>query len=566
MGNESSRGAKAASQQPAEQPRGLLQSKYRLGAAIGSGSFGEVFEVKPLSNATATGAVKITKRDGDQQDFWSDVAVFYREVAILQSLEHHNVVKYWDSFEDEASLYLVTELCAGGQVFEQIASLKRFHETDAAPIVMQMLLATNFIHGACIMHRDIKAENFMFSDPVPSPDSIVKMIDFGMSSTFKRGDMFHEVCGSRFYIAPEMLKQAYDYRIDMWAIGVTVYLLCCGQYPFKITGKKQLGDLCRPLKWRQKVVLSPETKDFVQCILKVDPDERLTAKSALAHPFIGYVEDESLKNQRRHSEVSAGSQASLNSNLGESVRQACGAIRATRDGAAFTTYERVKRPQATAKELAQRTAKFVQKAQRSMAKERPKSQAPASSARIVVEAGGVSGLVASSGAAASCPRSVMHQRSASQGKDVGQNSRLVTADELGNWDRQSSLGSDGWDRSEIGSYGRRVSKGSEESSCGRQISQEPEGSSWDGQVTKNSFSTTTKTTCSQSMGRTGSSSDAQKPSTEKGSLLSRLAPISTARRRSSKILPIPEMHQDSLSAGKLEPLVLSPVLPALPGG
>eukprot|EP00930_Biecheleria_cincta_P003612 TRINITY_DN104542_c0_g1_i1.p1 TRINITY_DN104542_c0_g1~~TRINITY_DN104542_c0_g1_i1.p1 ORF type:complete len:585 (-),score=99.62 TRINITY_DN104542_c0_g1_i1:301-1980(-) len=343
-----------------DQAASKFASKYKLGAAVGKGSFGQVFEVTGKSNSSVRGVVKISivKKGSELARDWSPTAVFHREAEILQSLQHDNIVRFMDAIEEDKALFLIMEACTGRQVFEQLCHLEPFHESDAAAVIQQMLRAVDYIHGKRIMHRDIKAENFMFSEPPRELSiSIVKMIDFGMSSRFEEGQFFDLRCGSRYYMAPEVVKKRYDYRIDMWAIGVLTYLLCFGRYPYKITNKKKCEELSRPLVWPQDIPLQTETQDFIKRILVHDPDHRMSAKQALVHPFTGFSDNGCIGCSQRNSgrsNQSGLSAASKNSDLSRSVRQACKVIAASQWGRRPTT--------AAATKIGWQTSKFVEKA------------------------------------------------------------------------------------------------------------------------------------------------------------------------------------------------------------
>lgn len=233
-------------------------------------------------------AVKIIERDDDAEHGgeWSNSAMFRQEVALLQNLKHDNIVRFWDVYEDVHFLYVVMDLCRGGEVFSKILELRRFTEANAATLGSQMLAAIAYIHSKSIMHRDIKAENFLLSDK--SPTSVVKMIDFGMAVKYDHGVWFKEICGSPHYLAPELIGQKYNHMVDMWAFGVLMYLLMYGHYPYdsKNTRDIMMKVLTEPIRWQTKAKLSQQTLGFLKRCLEPSVRKRITAEDGLKHPWI----------------------------------------------------------------------------------------------------------------------------------------------------------------------------------------------------------------------------------------------------------------------------------------
>jgi len=280
-------GAKSSSSKADDAPKAQqedIRDMYELGKILGSGAFGQVREAK-LKSGSEVRAVKMMEQDkGDGE--WSNHAMFVREIGLLQQIKHENIIRYYDFYEDPHFLYVVMEMCKGGEVFAKIVEIKRFSEKNAATIGSQMLKALEYIHDISIAHRDIKAENFLLMDS--SIHSTIKMIDFGMATKFKKDQVLTELCGSPHYLSPELIGQKYNHLADVWAFGVLLYLLMYGHYPYDAKHPRDImvKILTEPIKWQSKAKLSKEAIDFLGKLLEHDMKTRLTAAQALEHTWI----------------------------------------------------------------------------------------------------------------------------------------------------------------------------------------------------------------------------------------------------------------------------------------
>jgi len=267
-----------------------IRDKYVLGKVLGSGSFGQVLEAS-IKDTSEKRAVKVIERDAEEGD-WSKEAIFVREVELLQQINHANIIRYYDFYEDVHFLYVVMELCRGGEVFARILELKRFSERDAAVIGKQMLQGIDYIHKLQIVHRDIKAENFVLADQ--SLDS-VKMIDFGMATRFEHGQMLTQLCGSPHYLAPELIGQRYNHMADVWSFGVLLYLLLVGNYPYEAKNPRDImvKILTEPIHWPRSK-LSKDAKAFLKTLLRHTVKHRVSAELAIRHSWMTGPDDEIL--------------------------------------------------------------------------------------------------------------------------------------------------------------------------------------------------------------------------------------------------------------------------------
>lgn len=190
-----------------------LTDVYTVKKVIGNGSFGIVRRGQPIMNPGLTVAIKSI----DKLKVKKDMHLLKREVSILQSVDHPNIIKFYEMFDDAKYLHIVMEYCEGGELFEKIMEKGRINEKKAASYMEKILRAVNHLHGMGVCHRDLKPENFLFEND--SSEAELKIIDFGLSNKF--GNKYHKnlkmetFVGTPYYIAPEVIKGSYDPKCDL---------------------------------------------------------------------------------------------------------------------------------------------------------------------------------------------------------------------------------------------------------------------------------------------------------------------------------------------------------------
>ncbi|EOX98201.1 CDPK-related kinase [Theobroma cacao] len=270
-----------------------LRSRLEVGEEVGRGHFGYTCSAK-FKKGEFKGqqvAVKVIPKSKVMK-MTTAIAVedVRREVKILRALTgHNNLVKFYDAFEDHDNVYIVMELCEGGELLDRIlARGGKYSEDDAKAVMVQILNVVAFCHLQGVVHRDLKPENFLYTSK--DENSLLKAIDFGLSDFVRPDERLNDIVGSAYYVAPEVLHRSYSTEADVWSIGVIAYILLCGSRPF--WARTESGIFRAVLKadpnfnevpWPS---LSSEAKDFVKRLLNKDPRKRMTAAKALSHPWI----------------------------------------------------------------------------------------------------------------------------------------------------------------------------------------------------------------------------------------------------------------------------------------
>uniref|UniRef100_R7WB26 non-specific serine/threonine protein kinase n=1 Tax=Aegilops tauschii TaxID=37682 RepID=R7WB26_AEGTA len=218
-----------------------------------------------------------------------DIDDVRREIQIMHHLSGHpNVVAIKGAYEDQLYVHIVMELCAGGELFDRIIQRGHYSERKAAELTRIIVGVVEACHSLGVMHRDLKPENFLLANK--DDDLSLKAIDFGLSVFFKPGQIFTDVVGSPYYVAPEVLCKKYGPEADVWTAGVILYILLSGVPPF--WAETQQGIFDAVLKgvidfdsepWP---VISDSAKDLITRMLNPRPAERLTAHEVLCHPWI----------------------------------------------------------------------------------------------------------------------------------------------------------------------------------------------------------------------------------------------------------------------------------------
>ena len=253
---------------------------YKIIKSIGDGTFGKI----ELVEHKITGMVRAMKIIPKTTEI-SEISVL-NELYILKKIDHQNVIKIYEFYSDEKNYYLITEYCPGGDLFTQTKN-ENLSEVQVSNIIYQILLALNNLHKMKIMHRDLKPENILISKKEKNGLYRVKICDFGTSHIFQVGEKEKSIMGSTYYIAPEVLQKKYDFKCDLWSVGVIMYVLLTKKIPFHGTSDKEVRKNIKKKssKYIKKPVLvySNYAQELLDGLLEKDYSKRINAEKALKY-------------------------------------------------------------------------------------------------------------------------------------------------------------------------------------------------------------------------------------------------------------------------------------------
>lgn len=282
-----------------------FHAAFELGGCIGHGNFAQVHLARHKATENIYACKIINKFAVSKIDQLRD------EIRIMNAIDHNGIITLHEYYETEEEIFLILDLATGGELYKRLLAETRFNEVDTKHIVYSILEVCTYLHDMNVVHRDIKLENILLVSTASKTH--VKVTDFGMSKILgsmqpdkrlrkstsyceklvenrkRRRVRAYTQCGTDYYISPEILKgEGYCETVDMWSVGVVLYLLLTGRPPFSnegssISNKILAGEYDKANAAYQNA--SPEAKDLIAKLLTVDPEKRITSDEALSHQW-----------------------------------------------------------------------------------------------------------------------------------------------------------------------------------------------------------------------------------------------------------------------------------------
>uniref|UniRef100_A0A182QAS4 non-specific serine/threonine protein kinase n=1 Tax=Anopheles farauti TaxID=69004 RepID=A0A182QAS4_9DIPT len=252
---------------------------YEIEKTIGKGNFAVV---KLARHRITKNEVAIKIIDKSQLDP-GNLQKVYREVEIMKRLDHPHVIKLYQVMETQSMIYIVSEYASQGEIFDYIAKYGRLNERAARNKFWQILSAVEYCHNKGIVHRDLKAENLLLDSKMD-----IKIADFGFSNFYKKGELLATWCGSPPYAAPEVFegKRYTGPEIDIWSLGVVLYVLVCGALPFDGSTLQSLRDRVLSGRFRIPFFMSSDCESLIRKMLVLDPSRRFSIDQIKRHRWM----------------------------------------------------------------------------------------------------------------------------------------------------------------------------------------------------------------------------------------------------------------------------------------
>ena len=265
---------------------GLFLDNYDVIKQLGKGGYGKVYEVKNKKSNEIRACKHLSKLN------IKNLEKFEREINILINSDHPNIIKIYEVYESQRSLYLVMEECKGGEIFdriiEHIQSKKMYSEKDAAEILQQVMSAIEYCHNNGICHRDLKPENLLYLNPGGEKGNPIKVIDFGLSQIISPAKRLKTKVGTAYYVSPEILIGDYTEKCDIWSAGVILYIFLSGDPPFNGPSDSDIYNKIAQMKFsfpeKKWKTISNDAKDLITHMIAPE-NERYTAEQVLNHPW-----------------------------------------------------------------------------------------------------------------------------------------------------------------------------------------------------------------------------------------------------------------------------------------
>ncbi|ODV84621.1 hypothetical protein CANARDRAFT_179548, partial [[Candida] arabinofermentans NRRL YB-2248] len=295
---------------PSEQSKRSFFDSYTLGKLLGTGHYAEVKEAIDRSTGRSL-AVKIFHPTKNDDLIHTKASALNRELDILMKIKHKNIVRFHEAFLENVDLhkvstFLVLEKVNGGELFNRVVTKGKLKQDESKALIKQLLDGLNYLHQMGIAHRDLKPENILLeikygnSHEKTGPwdddetDIQVKIADFGLAKFIGNFNYTNTLCGTPAYVAPEVLVNStdrkYNKAVDMWSVGVLLYVCLCGFQPFS----EELG----PPSMKQQILegryaffspywdaIDDMALDLISRLLIVDPVKRLTVENTLCHSW-----------------------------------------------------------------------------------------------------------------------------------------------------------------------------------------------------------------------------------------------------------------------------------------
>ncbi|CAG5126678.1 unnamed protein product [Candidula unifasciata] len=257
--------------------------EYEYGESLGEGSFGKVYRARHIQSGETVAIKEIVKERAGS----SGLRQLEKEVSIFKKVDHRNIIKLKEVIESSKKMYLIMELCEGGDLAKLLQKQSHLTEGNTKIVMSDLAAAIKYLHQQGVIHRDLKLENILLAeDPSKNGNIVIKVSDFGLSTQQINNsyeNMQEQFCGTLSYMAPEM-NSTYSYPVDVWAMGIIMYYLLT-RYPKDNVLNESIakdGPRFEEPQWKS---ISDQAKDLLKAMLTVNPAYRLSSGEVLNHEW-----------------------------------------------------------------------------------------------------------------------------------------------------------------------------------------------------------------------------------------------------------------------------------------
>ncbi|CAO2648976.1 Nn.00g099250.m01.CDS01 [Neocucurbitaria sp. VM-36] len=269
-----------------------FRQQYTMQEQLGKGHFASVYLCVEKTSGIRYAVKKFEKRTGPGEK--SKVEGLQQEIAVLMGVSHPTLLCLKDTFNEEDGTYLVLELATEGELFNWIVMKQKLTEAETRKVFVQLFQGVKYLHERNIVHRDIKPENILLTDKNLS----VKLADFGLAKIIGEESFTTTLCGTPSYVAPEILENSnhrrYTRAVDVWSLGVVLYICLCGfppfsdelyspENPYTLSQQIKMGRFDYPSPYWDSV--GDPALDLIDRMLTVDVESRITIDECLEHPW-----------------------------------------------------------------------------------------------------------------------------------------------------------------------------------------------------------------------------------------------------------------------------------------
>ena len=280
------------------------EEDYKKLNFLGEGSFASVYKVQNKFTDVICAMKVINKTFSCTIEDENEIL---NEINILRTMDHPGILKIFEFYSSKQNYSIVTELCPGGELFQQIIDKGPFTERYSAYVMYQIFSAVNYCHKMHIVHRDLKPENILIVGKDREGLPTIKICDFGTSKMFEKGAVERKLVGSSYYIAPEVLKKHYNEKCDVWSCGVIMYILLSARPPFGGEDDNEIMERVSTGKYDLESPpfnkLSKNSIDLIKRLLTMDPEQRISAEQALNHPWFKEFKSQEIYNRINDSDT-----------------------------------------------------------------------------------------------------------------------------------------------------------------------------------------------------------------------------------------------------------------------